>query len=209
MSEITIRPDESVDVVKWNGFSLEAKKLAETIVISDPESQANAVDVLKRIKVFYKDVEDARKDKKNPFAEMVKRIDTAFKPITDTLLLAEGQIKAKVSTYLYECEKKRQKEEVERQKAYEAQKADASEENIFGAGQQVQAPAMILPKEQAKGTIATASQKSVWRWKVTDETKVPREYLILDEVKLNKVVKAGLRTIPGFEIYEDKTISIR
>ena len=68
---------------------------------------------------------------------------------------------------------------------------------------QVQAP----PKVTAAGT----SFRSVWKFKVVDLAQVPREYMILNEQMVGALARStkGAMTIPGIEIYEEKTIGGR
>jgi len=39
---------------------------------------------------------------------------------------------------------------------------------------------------------------------LADMSQVPEEYKIIDAAKITKVVKAGLRNIPGIRIYQDE-----
>lgn len=54
-----------------------------------------------------------------------------------------------------------------------------------------------IKDDKVKGT------RRSWKAQVVDEYKIPREYLIVDEVKINKVVRAGVRSIPGVKIFEE------
>jgi hypothetical protein len=64
----------------------------------------------------------------------------------------------------------------------------------------VEAPAKTVHTASGKVTI-----RSVWKHRVTDFDALPDEYKIADDVKIGKVVRAGIRQIPGVEIYEEKT----
>lgn len=48
-----------------------------------------------------------------------------------------------------------------------------------------------------------------WVWELEDETLVPREYLTLNEKKIDESVKQGIRNIPGIKILEKEEISMR
>lgn len=67
------------------------------------------------------------------------------------------------------------------------------------------------PVEQPANTKATTSGKTVgridWKWEITDRSKIPPEYWMVDEAKITKVVKAGLREIPGVRIYGEEGLS--
>lgn len=54
---------------------------------------------------------------------------------------------------------------------------------------------------------ATVSQMRVWEWSVADEAKIPREFFILDEKKLNAIAKSYSKNpveVPGIT-FEQKT----
>lgn len=48
-----------------------------------------------------------------------------------------------------------------------------------------------------------------WTWELEEEALVPRDYLSLDEKKIDEAVKQGVRTIPGIKILEKEEISMR
>ena len=48
--------------------------------------------------------------------------------------------------------------------------------------------------------------RKVWKWRITDKTLIPREYLTVNEIVLNalsKTAKSHPEVIPGIEFYED------
>lgn len=199
-----------IDLIVFNGYSIEARELVDSITVTDSKSEVLAVDSLKRIKVFMKECDDIRKAKKEPFFEMSKRIDAAFKPILDTLAECEKKLKDKLNIYLQACEKKRQEEQAAAQKKFEEDNLAALEQRAFtGEDVQVDVPVPVLQKTSSQGNYGSASQKSVWRWELQDITKVPVEYLAVDEAKVNALVKAGTRQIAGLRIYEEKVIAVR
>jgi predicted phage tail protein len=48
-----------------------------------------------------------------------------------------------------------------------------------------------------------------WAWELEDEHSIPREYLILDEKKVDEAVKQGVRNIPGIKVFEKEEITMR
>jgi len=69
------------------------------------------------------------------------------------------------------------------------------------------APVILPAVEQSKGI----SYRDAWKYRIVDESKVPREYLCLDERKIGGVVRSlkGDAKIPGVEIYSEKTVAGR
>jgi exonuclease VII large subunit len=48
-----------------------------------------------------------------------------------------------------------------------------------------------------------------WVWELEDEQSIPREYLTLDEKKIDEAVKQGIRNIPGIKVFEKEEITMR
>lgn len=71
----------------------------------------------------------------------------------------------------------------------------------------------LAEREEASATVKTTSGsftvKKVWTGEVVDESLVPREYLVVDQTKINAAVKAGQRSIPGVNIYQKSIGSTR
>lgn len=68
-------------------------------------------------------------------------------------------------------------------------------------------PTVAVPTFTPK--VAGLSYREVWRFRVVDETKIPREYLTRDDIKIGGVVRAlkGATAIPGIEVYAEKVAS--
>jgi hypothetical protein len=49
----------------------------------------------------------------------------------------------------------------------------------------------------------------VWKFDILDEQKIPRQYLLIDEVGIRAAIRSGVREIEGLKIYEDFEISVR
>lgn len=67
--------------------------------------------------------------------------------------------------------------------------------------------APIVSREPPK--VAGVATREVWKFTVTDAALVPREYCVVDEAKIRKVVAAlkGDTTIPGVRVYAEKSIA--
>lgn len=76
----------------------------------------------------------------------------------------------------------------------------------------VQAHAEIDAIEARAADVAAEVPKALrskWSWEVTDITKVPAEYLKVNEALLTAAVRGGKREIKGVRIYEEKILHIR
>lgn len=96
----------------------------------------------------------------------------------------------------------------EAEKARQKAAATASVAQAKADVTQVKITALCAPVLQRTATVAPGlSQRKVWKWKVVDLAKVPRECLCVDSQFVNAKVAGGARSIDGIEIYED-TIAV-
>lgn len=67
--------------------------------------------------------------------------------------------------------------------------------------------APIISREPPK--VAGVATREVWKFQVENPALVPREYCVVDEAKIRKVVAAlkGDTTIPGVRVYAEKSIA--
>lgn len=68
-------------------------------------------------------------------------------------------------------------------------------------------PPVFVPSSTPK--VAGLSYREVWKFRVVQAAKVPREYLIVDEIKIGQIVRAlkGETKIDGIEVYREKVAS--
>jgi len=211
MNQALIKPEEyDIDLTEWNALSIKAERISEAIAVDSDEEETMAIDSLADIKRFMKQIEDARKNQVDPFNKLVKRVNDIFRPIGDGLVKSESVIKDKVKQWRIKKEAIRQEEERKRQIEYQKQIAEeqAKAKKEKREAEIVPPPPTIM-QTNVRGTPSTASSRKVWKFEVLDETKIPREYLVLDESKIKAMIKTGTREIAGIKIYEDFEISVR
>lgn len=210
--EIAVREGYKLDVTAWNAKAILAEKNAGFISVTDDKENAMAADSLSEIKSFIKEVEDARKNEVEPFNKLVTSINDVFRPISDRLKSAEAKIKQLIKDYATVKENERKRIDAERQKEFAAkvvaEQELAKQENRVP--DVVVPPPTVLPTETtSRGEFGKTTMRTVWKWKLIDEKKVPDEYFLLDEKKINGCVRSGVRSIPGIEIYSEKEVSAR
>lgn len=103
-----------------------------------------------------------------------------------------------------EDRRKKAREELEQRAADERAEAHARAEreraqSELEAKQRVRA----LEAERVKNV------RTTWSFQITDATAVPREYLMVDEVKVGKAVRAGTREIAGVRIFSEQSVVAR
>ena len=87
----------------------------------------------------------------------------------------------------------------------QAERKDDRVDLLQSRADKVVAP--VIQREAPK--VQGVSMREVWKFEVTDATQVPREYLVVDETKIRKVV-AALRSdakIPGVRVYAERQVA--
>jgi len=171
--------------------------------------------------------------------DLEKAIDSSFDPIIEAqhaawklalakkaehyvpLKEAEKVIKGKMTDYQVLAEKRLKEEEAKRREAArQAEEEDRlvranalieegkPDEALLILGEPVEAP-LIISHEVTAPKINGIVTRTVWKWKIVDEKKLPREYLIPDEARIGKMVRAaeGKIEIPGVEVYQEREIA--
>lgn len=187
----------------------------EALIIKDDASLVVANNETKNIRAIRKEVAEF-------FDPNIGRLHTAHKEAVaqkkkfdDPLAAAEKLNKGKIARYYHELEQ--QALEAERA-AYKAkQEAEEKAQALAAAGEAKKAeeflsqyqneplPAVVTPK--LEGTYIVKLPK----FRLLNLDSVPREYLMLDQVKVMAAVKAakGLITIPGIEIYFEDSVRMK
>lgn len=213
------------------------KALANTyegyIVDSNQKYQASADD-LKIIKAKAKELTDTRMSLTRPIEESKKKIIALFKVPLDFLTQAEGYVKRAMISWQTEQEKIRRAEEerlakiqreeaakLQQQAAKEAERAanlktDAAKQRAAAKAEELKAEAeaatAIAPTVESKvEEVSGISTRKEWKFRITDASSIPREYLIPDEKYIGQIVRAskGKKQIAGIEMYSEDIIVSR
>ena len=216
MQATTIEIPPSPKLVKLSGdadyFRIEATAL---VVSTDTLPQAS--DLLGLMKAALGEIEEQRVWLTKPLNEHVKGINAKAKAIAEPIMAADLMVRGKVTAF-HVAERRRFEEERRRQEAAELERLAAEAARIDAEtpdDEPVEAPpppapvALNAPPKTVRSSMATTSMRDVWKWEIADETKIPREYLMIDEKKLNAVVRAGIRQIEGVRIFKTQELAVR
>ena len=194
------------------------KTEAEKLVVST-ETLGVATDLLGLIKSTLRDLDEQRKFIVGPLNTHVKNINARVKEISDPIEAVDQIVRRKVTDFhaaeriRVEKERARQEQEELDRLAAEAERIDSetpSDQPVETIVAPVPMPAVVSgPPRTVRANYATSSMKDVWKWEVANEADIPREYLVIDEVKVNAVVRAGIRNIPGFKIFKTQQLAVR
>lgn len=207
-----------------------------TLAVLSAEQNVVAAKTLKEVKEFAKRIEERRKELVKPLNDRVDAINAYAKEIRRPLDAAESHVKAQLLGWERKCEEERRKEferlEAER-RAKEKEAAEKAERERKAADavalfqepkeakiqhHMVEAEAARakkeIEKEHAAAVASVSANKATgvrktWTFRVTDASKVPAEFLVVDEKKIREAVRAGAREIAGVEIYQEASIAVR
>lgn len=201
--------DKDSRVIELSGKAQALIAHAEAIEITDDASDYEAVEFIANVKSTLKDWSGLRHFFTDPLEAHKKTIIARFKPDEEGLDRAAKIAGRKHIDYNDAKEEAARKEQERLRKLAEAKQEKAAAK---AAEKGLDAPPVVIPMptvEAPAKTMHTAAGKvtirTVWKHRVVDFNLLPEEYKVADDVKLGKVVRAGIRQIPGVEIYEEKT----
>lgn len=187
------------------------KRTSEHHQVIDEEGNKTAIEMASQAKRLGRRIEEMRKEKIRPSQEYVKAVNNLAKVYADQLEAVERTLKQKINAYL--TKQKLERLEAERRAQEEARRlqerldAEAAEKGL----PQVHVPLPVMPQKQepVRTEEGSAVQAKAWTWKIIAPEMIPVEYMVPDTVAINKAVRAGIRHIPGIEIYQEENVRIR
>ena len=213
---------ENTEVKEVTTLALSVPDQAKQINIKTMDDYVRAGEIMLTIKAIRKKITDT-------FKPIKQKMDAAKQEVLDQeraadapLKEAESWLSPQIITWNREQERIRQeeearlrviarKEEEERQlqEAILAEQSGQKEEAEAIISAPVQAAPVVVPKAVPK--VAGMSIRDNWKFRITNEKLIPREYLKVDEVKIGQVVRAmkSAANIPGVEVYNEGTVSGR
>ena len=202
-------------------------KQAEAVVIMNQSQYEGANNVLKAVKDKYKDLDTKRKDITKPLDLAKRGLMDLFRTPLEILSKAESIIKRAMISYADEQDRLRREEQRKLELKAKAEedrkrkdledrakkwadkgKAEKADE-LLDQAEDVHVDAQVVASntEQPKGV----SYQEIWKFKIIDVNKIPREYMMPDEIKLRKMANAMKGAIPvaGIEFYSEKILKSR
>jgi hypothetical protein len=186
---------------------------AKKIKIVDQRGYEDAAATLIKLSSKETEIDDQRTALKKPINQAAATVQALFKPALTFLEEAKAIIKKEMGAYYEREEAKRlateQKAEddaaAERQRLLEAAAKSRNKSvrtDLEAAAQNVTCFEVHIPPPVASGI----SMRENWEWEVEDESLIPREYLVVDEVAINALVRAkkDKTRIPGIKVKSSK-----
>lgn len=174
-------------------------KQANNLLIDDQQKVGVASDILSQVKDYKKGLKDKKESITKPLNESLKNIRSLFAPLEANLDEVEIIIKRKVLAFNDEVRKKADAEKAKLEARLE--KGTIKVETAFKKMADV-----VEPETKVMGNTGKLIEKTIREAVIGDENLIPREYFVLDMVKIRKVIAAG-GSIPGVNVIEKKTIA--
>lgn len=196
--------------------------------IENEADKENAVIMLKEISDYKKAIKKQEDELSSDAKKELAEIKAMFSEPKSFLNDAEEIVRGKINHFLNEQKARMEAEALAiKQKAEDEALKQAEELEALksGAGEYdaVTRKAMIeaIEAKQNKLIDATAKQaeinqssansvvRKVWAFRLTDLSKVPLQYIQLNETAVRNAIKAGERNIAGLEIFQECQVAIK
>lgn len=207
------------DVRELTGETAVIVSSASALKIRTNVSYELAANELKRIKGAAARLEEVRKSITQPMDRAKQAVMDFFREPAKQLTDAEGVIKREMGVYLADVERKRKEQEALAEAAAAAERArlEAAATKAYQSGAMEEAQeitkqvcmVVAAPAVKEAPKVAGISPREVWSFQITDPALVPREYLVIDEVKIRKMVNIFKQdsSIPGVRAYSTTNIA--
>lgn len=172
-----------------------------SIVIDSPETYAQAIDVVSKLKTIATTLKDRKEAITKPLNEALKSARELFTPVELQYSNAESIIKNKIVTY-----KRKVDEEARIAEAKIAEKVESGKMSVETAGKKMENLEKV--DTTTRGKVGEVQIKKIKKVRITNESLIPREYLITNDVLIRKQALAGIE-IPGVEVYEEESVAVK
>lgn len=171
--------------------------LANNINVTNETDAESASQFVKKVSDKIKEIEEKRLSFTKPLNESLNAINTTFRELSIPLASAKTIVANKIISWRRMEQERIEKEEARRRAIQEAHAEQ---------GHKVNAPIVM---EKPKTTIANMQIRKIWKFEVTDISKIPTEYLQINSFAVTTAIREGKREIPGIKIYQEEISAIR
>ena len=206
-----------------------AQAMVEGTVVTDAKTCATAAELLTHVAKQRREIEARRTAMTKPLNEGLRQLNAFFKQFTEPLDEADKELRRKILVWRNVeeqrvAEEQRKRDEETRQLAHEAETKRLAAEKARGAkaellreqSHELEQEALtvanktidLAPARVTATSAGNMTSRKVWTFRVTDESLVPREYLVVDERKIRAAVNSGLREILGVEIVQESQLAV-
>lgn len=224
MNDNTIEIPLQADKPEVRELTKRSGELAENydnFQVTTPAEFEGGAEHLRVIKSMQKELEAQRTTITKPMNDAKNAVIAFFRPFETRLGNAEQAVKRALSGWKSAQDRiarEKQRDEDERARKERERLADAAREadtkgrHARAATLEERASEHVAPIVQSEAPKAEGvAFRKVWKFRITDPQKIPREYLTVDEKKIGGVVRAlkGDTRIAGVEVYSEDVPAAR
>jgi hypothetical protein len=185
-----------------------------SVRVADNSDYEQASTILRDIKGRLARLEILRREITKPLDESKKRVMDLFRVPVERLEIVESRIKAAMLAFQRAIEDARAVAEaraIEEKRRLEAAREKAMAKGDWDRAVQVSQKSAEVrinaPPPVAK--IAGVQTREIWKWRLLDFDKVPREFLILNEKLLGEIARRDKEKakVEGIEFYREEIIA--
>lgn len=218
--DLKLRPElmDSAAIVQWKNQSIQTQADAETF--------GNYIKIIADRK---KEIKTEADKVKKPLKEALKRFESMVKNALEPLETTDKYLRAAVGRFWdqrqKEIDEQARLEREKEAKRLEAESKKAMNEAVINLDHEALQKAKNLEtaskrelekdlknKQTMRLSTGTIAQQTKYEWVIEDATKIPLEYFILDEKKVNTIAR-GYKTnpidIPGIKFIKKSIVSVR
>jgi hypothetical protein len=192
--------DKKIDkeVVLIKSQTSQAMQAAQKLEIKADADMQGASELFLKIKAVGNLIKKRKDTITRPLYKMYKDAMDYFKPLEQEYINAERIVSQKISDYRKKQEEKATKETIKIEEKVEMGKIDFQK-----ATEKIE---KITPQKSVESGSGTVQFRTIKEVIVEDETKIPREYFVLDMIKVRKVALAGV-DISGVKIVDKQVVA--
>jgi len=203
---VKVKPESDLQVQAFYQEALRALEYAEARSIVKAEDLKPATEDLALISKLKRSMEERRKEYLKPLDDHRRAINDAFKMMMTPIERADAITRDKILAF--QLKQKLIREEQERINALRLEAAQKEMELKGEITESVNLVEVSLEVKRVQTDLGTAGMRDNWTYEVIDFLSLPNEYKVPDAAKIGKVVRAGLRNIPGVRIFNEPILVV-
>lgn len=164
--------------------------------IKTSDDEQKGIEIGSKITKAEKMIKEQEKKWTEGAKDYISTVKSLIKPKLDTLKQAKDILNSAMRTYRRKCE-----EEIEKLKAKEEKKIQKAMDN----NKPIPVTKNITIDKTVKSDAGKVTYRTIKKYKIIDEKKIPRDFLVPDIGKINKACQADI-PINGIEYYTEKSI---
>ncbi len=189
---------ESKEIVTLKSQVSKLDNQANEITITTPEENALAINLKAKLKDTGKQIKERKEAITKPLNEALKSTRELFAPLEDKFMKADALVGRKLLDYKQKVDAEARTKEAKIAASFEKGniKAETAERKI----DEIQRTEKTVQTDHGK-----VQFRKIKKVRVTDASKIPDSYWILDEVAIRRDALAGI-VVPGAEVYEEEIV---